>query len=458
MSAVEAYRAYLETGGQTALSFPIDALDRLGVPVWSVLSPGEQTGHGVGYGESAPDAERGALGEAVEDLAAARWAAAVEPVELTIGAAKARGAVDPADLSPRLGADLPDERPVLWVPARRWPDGAERLVPLEAAVTNAKEYGVRDHAPLFPPITNGAGAGAGDDLERAVGHGLNELLQRDLNWSQFKALDTGRAVDPRGVDAGLADRLAGLGVDVRLKYAGHAFGVHAFHASAVDAEPGLPPVMRTATGEGADADPVVAGRKALLELCSSRARKSFFFGGSETLAVAPEAYVRLYTSDGTASAQELGIDLNARFDALLTDPAAVARVVGRITRLHEEVPLPPPFPPERRAEALAEAGLEVLVVEMTVPEDAARVAKVIVPGLEAEVLSHHRLGRRGVDRLRERCPHAVHDGPRAPGEGWRRAVLAEPVWVHADWLSEVARAFFPLYREPDRHAYRAPGA
>jgi ribosomal protein S12 methylthiotransferase accessory factor len=444
VSAIDAYRAYLEAHCSTVLSFPIDGLDRLGIPVWSALGAGEAIGHGVGYGWTAHDAERGALGEAVEDLAAARYAARVEPVELTVAEARERGAVEPVTLSLRLGTRLADDRSVLWVPARVWPDGGERLVPLEAAVTTQKEY-ARGLEPLFPPITNGAGAGAGDDLERAVGHGLNELLQRDLNWSAFKALDTGRVVDARTVDAELVDRLAAVGVDVRLKYSGHAFGVHAFHASAIDAEPGLPAVMRTATGEGADADPVVAGRKAVLELCSSRARKRFFFGGPDALAVAPDRYVERFAGHDRASAHELGIDLNARFDALLSDREALDRVVRRITQVVEPVPLPP-------AGRRRDHELEILVVEMTEPGEAATVAKVIVPGLEAEVLSHHRLGPRGLARLRERCPHAVSD---EPVPGWEPCAGA---WVDAGWLTGLAGAFFPLYREPDRHAYEAPGS
>ena len=425
MNAIEAYRAYL---GDT-IAFPIDRLDRLGVPVWSVLGiSGPHLGHGVGYGETAHDAERAALGEAVEDLAAQRWAAAAEPVALTIGEAVAACGVHPADLSPRLGADLSDDRRVLWVPARAWPGGGERLVPIEAVVTSAKEYGAREVEPLFPPITNGAGAGAGDDLARAVRHGLHELLQRDLNWSEFKALDSGRSVDARAVAPELVERMEAAGVRPLLKYSGEAFGVHAFHASAIDSDPDLPVLMRTATGEGADPDPAVAGRKALYELCSSRSRKRFFFGGPEALAVAPPAYAERFAGEEGTPLHELGVDLNARFDALLSDPGAVARVVERITRVAGTVPLPP-------ASQLRDEELEVLVVEMTEPGDPASVAKVIVPGLEAEVLSHHRLGPRAFARLRERFGEVEVDDAR---------------------LDALAAGFEPLYREPDRHAYQAP--
>lgn len=455
MTAIDAYRAYLERRATEVQAFPIDGLDRLGVPVWSASAWGETTVHGAGYGASHHDAERGALGETVESLAAALWARRVRPRELALGDARALGAVEPAALSIMAGTEVTDDEPGLWVEALTWPDGPARLLPLEAVVTSAAEYAAAAQgsavAPRFPPITNGMGAGAGDDLARAVSHGLNELLQRDLNWAQFKALDTGRGVDPAAVWPDGVRRLAERSVEIRLKYSGHAFGVHAFHASGVDHE--SPSLVRTATGEGADADPAVAARKAMLEFCSSRCRKRFSFGGEAALAVAPAAYAERFTGARGFEAQELGIDLNARFDALLSDPAAIAEVTSRITEIRETVPLPPAYGAGEREAALARAGLEILYVPMTEPGDEAQVAHVVVPGLEAEVLSHHRLGARGVERLAQRCPQAVHDGARCPGPGWQ---LAAGRWVDTGWLSDLARTFFPLYREPDRHAYEAP--
>jgi ribosomal protein S12 methylthiotransferase accessory factor len=460
MSARDAYRAYLERRCEDVHVFPIDGLDRLGVPVWSASAwAGEATTHGAGYGETEAEAERGALGEAVEGLAAALWARAATPVALTLDQARARGAVEPASLSLVAGTSVSGDRLVLWAPSLTWPSGEEKLIPLEAVVTAPAEYAAaaRDFPgiePLFPPITNGMGAGAGDDLARAVGHGLNELLQRDLNWPEFKALDTGRGVDPSVIWPEGVRRLAARDVELRLKYSGHAFGVHAFHCSGIDERSGA--LIRTATGEGADADPATAARKAMLEFCSSRCRKQFSFGGEEALAVAPADYVKRFRAPaggGAAGATELGIDLGARFDALLGDPRAVAKVTGRITQVRETVPLPPAYPPGSRETLLARAGFEILYVRMTEPGDEAQVAKVVVPGLEAEVLSHHRLGARGVERLAARCPHAVHESVEAPGEGWERAGGR---WVHTAWLSELASTFFPLYREPGRHAYEAP--
>jgi len=408
----------------------------------------------VGYGPTRAEAERSALGEAVETLAAARFAGSIEPEQLTVGEAVRRAGIHPDRLSPVAGTRVDEATELLWLRARTWPSGKPRLLPLEAVVTCAAEFAraAPGRDPLFPPITNGLGAAPAAEPERAVRHGLMELLQRDVNWSQFKALDTGRAVDARVAAPDLVARLAPAGIDVRLKYAGHAFGTHVFFAAAADADPRLPPVARTSTGEGADPDPLAAARKAILELCSSRCRKQFFFGGEDALRVASEDY-RARAQVRTDQAVESGWDLTERFEALLGDPRAVDALVERITHVRKRVPIPPAHRAEAPPLLLAAAGLEVLVCDLSEPGDAAYVARVTVPGLEAEVLSHHRIGPRALAALRLRLPHAVWDGPDAPGPGWAAAAGA---WVDREELRRVAAGFLPLYREPDRHAYVAP--
>ena len=88
-------------------------------------------------------------------------------------------------------------------------------------------------------------------------------------------------------------------------------------------------VARTATGEGADEDPRVAARKALLEFCSSRSRKQLFFGGEDALRVAPDAY-RERVTVGARAMREGRWDLTERFDALLGSPDQLA---GRVMAL-----------------------------------------------------------------------------------------------------------------------------
>ncbi len=436
-AATTAYRAYLEARCDEVQAFPIDGLDRLGIPVWNVSAWGEVPAHGVGYGETPEEAERSAFGEAVETMAAATAPALQDALFLPLREGlELDGAVHPERLSLVAGTELDEDRMLFWVDGFTWPEREQRFLPLEAVATSPKEFTlgtINGLEPLFPPITNGMGAGAGGELERAVAHGLRELLQRDLNWSQFKALDTGRAVDAAAVAPDLVERLRAAGVEPVLKYSGAAFGVHAFHCAGVDRDPSLPAVARTATGEGADEDPRVAARKALLEFCSSRSRKQFFFGGPDALRVAPEAYRSRVTGVRNTAERELGWSLPERFDALLGDPLALDRVVGTITQVRETVPLPEPS-------TLDLADHEVIVVPLTEPGDEAQVARVTVPGLEAEVLSHHRIGPRALERLRERLPEALGaDGT-----------------VDTGLLERLAEDFLPLYREPDLHGYTSP--
>lgn len=122
-------------------------------------------------------------------------------------------------------------------------------------------------------------------------------------------------------------------------------------------------------------------------------------------------------------------------------------MIDRITQVREEVPVPPAFAPEDRDRLLP----DVLVVTLTEPDDPVTVVKAIVPGLEAEVLSHHRMGTPAVEQLRARAPHAVFDGREAPGAHWTQTT--DGVWIDERWLDGVARDFLPLYREPGRHDF-----
>ena len=97
--------------------------------------------------------------------------------------------------------------------------------------------------------------------------------------------------------------------------------------------------------------------------------------------------------------------------------------------------------------------LEAIVVDLSAPGDPVRVVKVIVPGLEAEVLSHHRIGPRGIGRLRARLPHTWHSGEHRPDDGWSAVPGG---WMDVRTLEALTAPFLPLYREPGRHAYTAP--
>ncbi|MBV8615009.1 MAG: YcaO-like family protein, partial [Acetobacteraceae bacterium] len=101
---------------------------------------------------------------------------------------------------------------------------------------------------------------------------------------------------------------------------------------------------------------------------------------------------------------------------------------------------------------LAEEGLEVLWVDCSPPGAPVRVVKTIVPGLESETMSYHRIGWRGVRRLRARADRLVLDAPR---EGAARVRLRPededrcggPAWFDAALAERIVGRLYPLYRE-----------
>ncbi len=114
---------------------------------------------------------------------------------------------------------------------------------------------------------------------------------------------------------------------------------------------------------------------------------------------------------------------------------------------------------ERVLEGLRGEGIEeVYYFDSSPAGDAGvRTVKAIVPGIEMEFGSYHRLGERGARRLLERGDDFIG---RAPGEGRARVVLrpeAEArlggaVYLDVTELDRRVGALYPLYREPTAHA------
>ncbi len=110
---------------------------------------------------------------------------------------------------------------------------------------------------------------------------------------------------------------------------------------------------------------------------------------------------------------------------------------------------------------LSAAGLDVLYVDHS-PEDAAErgvhVVKAIVPGLEVETMSYHRIGERNARRLLERGsdmvglgePHAGALPVRLTAEAEAR--LGGPVWLDPAAVDRAVGELYPLYREPEYHS------
>src|SRR4029079_7792077 len=140
--------------------------------------------------------------------------------------------------------------------------------------------------------------GAGESLERALSHGIMELLQRDGNSVNYRALDRGIVIDvDEAADPDLLEllqRFDDAGIDVLVKLAATDFGLANVYVVGRERDPDAAahPLMLTSCGEAAHPDRERAVRKALLEYASSRARKAFSHMAPDQLAgVAPDGYV-----------------------------------------------------------------------------------------------------------------------------------------------------------------------
>ena len=464
-----AFRDSLAGDGEITL-FRIDGMDRTGVPVVqaNLIAAGKPATTGFGYGFSAIQAEVGALGELCEEVHVERR---VHDASLISGSyaalSKQRAVTDPLTLCLPAGSHYTPDLVMPWIEARRWPDGAATLVPLEWIAAYPYQM-VHGPAQLIMPITSGLGAGM--DLEHAIAHGIMEALQRDGNVTGFRALDQGLVVEPDGVIEpqvqALLDHLRGLGIAVTVKLASTEFGIPNLYVVGRDGGMPAAPIQVTACGEAAHPDRGRALRKALLEFCGSRARKAATHGPIDWLC---ERLPANYTGPQLALLEieeEEPRALNAMADWLGDDAAALhARLAGSVflERSRQALTGLPNAPPEAVASSaslldllvsrLAAEGLEVLFVDCSPPGGGVRVVKVVVPGLEIETMSYHRVGWRGVRRLRQRNDPLVLDAPRAGAKPvllrpQDAARAGGPAWFDGALADRLVGSLYPLYREP----------
>ncbi len=463
-----AYRDELAAEGEIS-EFPLDPYDRTGIPVVAtVWDDGRRDAHGVGYGPTYDAATVGALGEVAERVLAARGLRRLPVTEGSyrelVTSRGVDGVADPLALVIDAGADYSPDRPLSWVPAVRWRTGEPVLVPAEFAAFDAGSLPAPADG-LVTPITNGMGAG--DTVQRAVGHGLLELLQRDGDNVVFRALDRGVVVDlSTSTHRPTLDALATLraaGIEPIVKLASTEFAC-VVYAVGDDTHPDASPIALGAIGEAAHPDRDTAVVKALLEFASSRARRTFAFGPVEDVArLSPDYWKR--ERDRPLGPQEPRA-LAAMRDWTTYDMDAMRAALQPLFRRERTVPLAdlPTSDVEDPAGLLdllldRLAAFDVLVVPVPTPDENMVALKVLAPGLEVETLSYLRLGERAYRALLEQDGGLV--GPGAPDRPGRLAVpltadaterLGGPVWVDADAVAAVVGPLYPLYREPRRHA------
>ena len=477
-AVADAFRASMPQGAQVS-TFRIDHLDRTGVPVVhaSLLLPSEPATNGYGYGFTEVEAEVGALGELCEEVHVGRHlATAPRVVGSHAELSRHRQAVDPLTLCLPAGSDYTPDLVLPWVEARRWPSGEPVLVPREWVA--AYPYQLGEKPQVIMPITNGLGAGF--DLEHAIAHGIMELLQRDGNVVSYRALDRGVVVEPDAVDEpsvlALMAHLRHLDIDVTVKLACDDFGMANIYVVGDDRGDILVPMQITACGEAAHPDRARALRKALLEFCGSRARKAATHGPLELLRPAlPPHYVDRQIAVAMLNEEEPRA-MTAMIEWLAQDAATLrARLAGgvfarRQTRLLSDLPTIPAAAVAASADRLAllvqrmaAEALSVLYVDCSPPGDAVRVVKVIVPGLESETMSFHRIGWRGVQRLRARRDELLLDAPREGALHVRLLAADEaraggPAWFNVALADQLVGGLYPMYRETGPFSARLASA
>ncbi|MCG5431787.1 YcaO-like family protein [Mycobacterium sp. MYCO198283] len=464
--------------------FDMSPLDVTGVPAWKAAffphdpaAAGCDMQQGTGYGAEPEQAMIAATAEVHEEVRARLGFAALPQVSGSYtDLARERGGdgvVDPLTLCLPAGSAVDRDTPLRWVTAARWFTGEPVLVPVDVAALTA-DHLPPGYRPFTTLITNGLGAGPSRSW--AAAHGIFECLQRDGNGLVFRAMDAGVRLtfDDGGLPpqvGAVADRIAAAGIDLLPKFATDEFGFANLYVVGADYDPaGLRiPIAMTGAGEAADLDRGAALRKAVLEYAHARARKAFVFGPLELVAtVMPPGYWERarVCCDRAARATEprqveafrrwLALDGNGLRD-LFADPVFAVRSSRSFGTLPASTVRSPVEKGHEAARRLRAAGLDPLIVDFTAPGSAMHAVRVIVPGLEVETMSYHRIGERNTAKLiaadspliRMGEPSDTRRPVRLPPEAYDR--LGGVPLLDTAAVDAKVGALYPLYREPGAH-------
>jgi ribosomal protein S12 methylthiotransferase accessory factor len=453
-------------------SFRIDPIDHLGVPIVDVTflpKPYQRLYNGVGYGETELNARLSAFGEMYEimNISEAFLAAPVQ-VGSYQEMVRRQGAqvIDPLTMVLPAGSPYTPDTPLRWTEVKRLSDDAPAWVPSEF-VTNI-QADVAYPQQLTTAITNGDGAG--ESRERALLHGLLELLQRDGNCDSFRALDQGKIIEVDGIAPATRQLMADLeakGLTVIPKLARPTCGCVSVYAVGNDRSDDPFPLSVTACGEAADPDFDRAMRKAVLECASSHARKLFYHCSFDRKSnFAPPGYIEKYTNKLVLEEEEPRA-LRAMVEWLSLSREQLYRRLADTVFSQKEVVSPENFPRfasndigerlQTVRQGIATEGMEAYYFSATPADHPVQVTKAIVPGMEMELGSYHRLGARGVQRLLDQNDGLIS---RTAGAGKARVRLTDAqeeavggqCWLDVARLDDRVAPLYPLYREPSEHA------
>ena len=475
-------RAYQEAmpPGET-FAFPITDLDRTGIPVWTVAHfpedrPGMNTS--AGYGSTDESARIGAWGELYEKASSRQAVPELPRRTASYDDLTAAGepALDPRRLRLPVGTMYAHDQPLVWAQARQYPSHDPVWIPVEEAAAYFGDLDgispARENGWLYTPITNGLGAG--NSFERALGHGLMELVQRDGNSVTYRALDQGVGVSVDSIAdpniRRLLDQFDAAGVEPIIKLADTAFGMANFYVVGHerDLRDAPHPLMITGCGEGVHPDREVALAKALREYASSRARKRFNHGMLDDIRrVFPDGYEEHVRRQSPANEESRSFQALKEWSDLsveaLHDRIDFSLRVDETVRLSS---LPTVAPgtlqsPDALLDLVAgrflDEGLDIFYVDYSPEGSPAHAVKAIVPPLEVETATYDRIGRRNIRRLVQRGsdiaglgepPRGAERVPLPPAD---EEALGDQAWFHPGRMREAVDGLYAMYREPKRH-------
>ena len=468
--ALETYKNSMPKG--ELKTFRIDGIDRLEIPIMDATFLGEDDsyGNGLGYGATPTEAEVGAYGELYEEYFISQAVLNIESVEASFTQMqtdhKDQIVIDPLTLVLEAGSDYDADRELKWVQINRLADDAVAWIPLEF-LGNYNEY-IAYPNQLITAITNGCGAG--DTFERALLHGLLELLQRDGNADCFRALDQGKVIDLEGISEEtrqLMQKLEEKGLKVIPKLARITCGCVSLYAVGDDISDDDFPFTVAACGEAADPDFDHAIRKAVLECASSHSRKIFYHSSMDRKTkITPEGYaeenIKLIDLEGEEQRA-----LQTHVEWLEMGKEKLREKLQDSVFLQKEIISPENLPhfdknsvEDRLKQVLKgykKEGLDIYYYRATPIDHPIQVVRAIVPGIEMEFGSYHRIGARGVQRLLARKDTLIST---VSGPGKKRVRLTAEkekelggrFWLDTDALDEKINELYPLYREPNAHS------
>ena len=459
----------------TLFEFPLAGMDRLGLPLWNVAFIGADgaLSDGFGYGPTLEAAQTSAWGETIEWYWAREALKKRMRVTTTYTQMKRRGlaVIDPVALNLSAGSGYSHEQTTLtWVEAKRWPSGDAVWVPIEFAAPRAADIGlgIDPSALLAVPITNGLGAGP--TFAHALAHGILELLQRDGNSVQYRALDQGIAVDLDDVQnpdtRALLAHLDAEGIEIIVKLAADDFGMANLYVVGYDRDVDrVPqPIMLSACGEAVHPDREVALAKALREYTSARARKAFNHGPLATVrALSPAGYLESFGTKAMRSEDNRALTEMQAWTAL-SSHAFYEMLEHPIYDIKRRVKFSE-LPTTKTADAdallslltdrLSAGGLDLLYVDFTPPGCPATILKAIVPGLEVETMTYNRVGGRNLRRLLAQSSPIAGVGDKPAGTLDIRLTEKDAdlagAWLDPAAIDHALGPLYALYREPGRH-------